>query len=85
MVNPSPYMIYLQSRGSILVASSPEILCRLGDDGTVTNRSVAVGPPSLCLPPNPTVREPSASTHKQQIRPFLGSRLPSTAFRERQL
>ena len=38
MVNPSPYMIYLQARGSILVASSPEILCRLGDDGIVTNR-----------------------------------------------
>jgi anthranilate synthase component 1 len=35
-------MIYLQARGSILVASSPEILCRLGDDRTVTNRFVAV-------------------------------------------
>jgi len=29
IVNPSPYMIYLQARGSILVASSPEILCRV--------------------------------------------------------
>ena len=38
MVNPSPYMIYLQARGSILVASSPEILCRVGEDRTVTNR-----------------------------------------------
>jgi hypothetical protein len=38
VVNPSPYMIYLQARGSILVASSPEILCRLGEDGKVTNR-----------------------------------------------
>ena len=28
-VNPSPYMVYLQSRGCILVASSPEILCRV--------------------------------------------------------
>jgi anthranilate synthase component 1 len=28
VVNPSPYMIYLQARGSIIVASSPEILCR---------------------------------------------------------
>lgn len=26
IVNPSPYMIYLQARGSVLVASSPEIL-----------------------------------------------------------
>ena len=39
MVNPSPYMIYLQARGSILVASSPEILCHVGADRTVTNRS----------------------------------------------
>jgi anthranilate synthase component 1 len=28
-VNPSPYMVYLQAEGSILVASSPEILCRV--------------------------------------------------------
>lgn len=31
IVNPSPYMIYLQARGAILVASSPEILCRIND------------------------------------------------------
>ncbi|THG16011.1 hypothetical protein TEA_008107 [Camellia sinensis var. sinensis] len=29
VVNPSPYMTYLQARGCILVASSPEILTRL--------------------------------------------------------
>ncbi|MCO5550639.1 hypothetical protein L7F22_004128 [Adiantum nelumboides] len=29
VVNPSPYMIYLQARGCILVASSPEILTRI--------------------------------------------------------
>ncbi|MCI0677167.1 MAG: anthranilate synthase component I, partial [Phycisphaerales bacterium] len=40
IVNPSPYMIYLQARGSILVASSPEILCRC-QDGEVTNRPLA--------------------------------------------
>ncbi|MHC5001666.1 MAG: anthranilate synthase component I [Planctomycetota bacterium] len=40
IVNPSPYMIYLQARGSILVASSPEILCRV-QDGLVTNRPLA--------------------------------------------
>ena len=44
MVNPSPYMIYLQARGSILVASSPEILCHVSEDRTVTNRSVLSGP-----------------------------------------
>jgi len=40
VVNPSPYMIYLQASGSILVASSPEILCRVRD-GIVTNRPLA--------------------------------------------
>ncbi len=37
-VNPSPYMVYLQAEGCILVASSPEILCRVrrarGDGGS---------------------------------------------------
>lgn len=44
-VNPSPYMVYLQTNGCILVASSPEILCRVRreDDGSlkVTNRPLA--------------------------------------------
>ena len=40
VVNPSPYMIYLQAEGSILVASSPEILCRVRDR-LVTNRPLA--------------------------------------------
>ncbi|MHC4946760.1 MAG: anthranilate synthase component I [Planctomycetota bacterium] len=40
IVNPSPYMIYLQARGSILVASSPEILCR-AEGGVVTSRPLA--------------------------------------------
>lgn len=43
-VNPSPYMVYLQARGCILVASSPEILCRVRtspDGRTVTNRPLA--------------------------------------------
>ena len=31
-------MVYLQAEGSILVASSPEILCRLDHDRIVTNR-----------------------------------------------
>lgn len=49
-VNPSPYMVYLQAQRCILVASSPEILCRVkhtqaGADGQseriVTNRPLA--------------------------------------------
>ena len=41
VVNPSPYMIYLQARGCILVASSPEILCRVTAERTVVNRPLA--------------------------------------------
>jgi len=49
-VNPSPYMVYMQCEGCILIASSPEILCRVRAappdlDGTprflVTNRPLA--------------------------------------------
>jgi anthranilate synthase component I len=40
VVNPSPYQIYLQAAGAILVASSPEILCRVRDR-VVTNRPLA--------------------------------------------
>jgi anthranilate synthase component 1 len=40
VVNPSPYQIYLQAEGCILVASSPEILCRVRDR-VVTNRPLA--------------------------------------------
>jgi len=52
-VNPSPYMVYMQTSGCILIASSPEILCRVrrerADGGVearrdrliVTNRPLA--------------------------------------------
>lgn len=44
-VNPSPYMVYMQAPPSILVAASPEILCRVhhdaGGDSIVTNRPLA--------------------------------------------
>ena len=40
VVNPSPYMFYLQIDGGMLVGSSPEILCRV-EDGVVTNRPLA--------------------------------------------
>uniref|UniRef100_A0A7S0G3H3 anthranilate synthase n=1 Tax=Rhodosorus marinus TaxID=101924 RepID=A0A7S0G3H3_9RHOD len=40
IVNPSPYMIYMQCKGCVLVASSPEILCRV-EDNVVTNRPLA--------------------------------------------
>ena len=37
VVNPSPFMFYLKSPETILVGSSPEIMCRV-EDGLVTNR-----------------------------------------------
>lgn len=40
VINPSPYMFYLQAGGAILVGSSPEILCRV-HDGTIINRPLA--------------------------------------------
>ncbi len=40
VVNPSPYMIYLQAEGCILAASSPEILCRCRDN-RITSRPLA--------------------------------------------
>jgi len=40
VVNPSPYMFYLQIDGAVLVGSSPEILCRV-QNGVVTNRPLA--------------------------------------------
>ncbi|KAF3324355.1 anthranilate synthase alpha subunit 1 [Carex littledalei] len=40
IVNPSPYMSYLQARGCILVASSPEILTRV-KKGKIVNRPLA--------------------------------------------
>ncbi|KAI8471172.1 MAG: ADC synthase [Monoraphidium minutum] len=41
VVNPSPYMVYMQARGCIIVSSSPEILCRVDRDRVVTNRPLA--------------------------------------------
>jgi anthranilate synthase component 1 len=40
VVNPSPYQIYLQAEGCMLVASSPEILCRVRGR-QVVNRPLA--------------------------------------------
>lgn len=40
VVNPSPYMFYLQIEGGMLVGSSPEILCRV-HDRQITNRPLA--------------------------------------------
>ncbi len=56
VVNPSPYQIYLQGAGVILVASSPEILCRVRDR-TVTNRPLAGTRPRGRTPEEDTALE----------------------------
>ena len=40
VVNPSPYLFYLQIEGGVLVGSSPEILCNV-TDGVATSRPLA--------------------------------------------
>lgn len=40
IINPSPYMIYMQCKDCVLVASSPEILTKVVD-GVLTNRPLA--------------------------------------------
>jgi anthranilate synthase component 1 len=40
VVNPSPYMFYLQAEGCMLVGASPEIICRV-QEGVVTSRPLA--------------------------------------------
>ena len=40
VVNPSPYMFYLQIEGAMLVGSSPEILCKV-QNRWITNRPLA--------------------------------------------
>ncbi|MEM6553374.1 MAG: anthranilate synthase component I [Planctomycetota bacterium] len=40
VINPSPYLFYLQVEGGVLVGSSPEILCRV-EEGVVTSRPLA--------------------------------------------
>jgi anthranilate synthase component 1 len=50
IVNPSPYQVYLQASGCILVAASPEILCRVRDR-TVVNRPLAGTRPRGATPP----------------------------------
>jgi len=70
-VNPSPYMVYMQARGCLLIASSPEILCRV--------RHGAAPSPRATLDPGATARRGSASEPCPQPliltnRPLAGTR-----------
>ncbi|GAA5922449.1 hypothetical protein JCM3775_005733 [Rhodotorula graminis] len=41
-LNPSPYMFYIEcGKGTQLVGASPECLCKVEDDGKVTNHAIA--------------------------------------------
>lgn len=69
IVNPSPYMIYLQARGSILVASSPEILCRVAE--AKTQAGAGAGTTSIAS------ADSLASSHSMRVvvnRPLAGTR-----------
>ncbi len=63
VVNPSPYMFYLQAAGSILVGSSPEILCRVeeaGSEGGEKGRTVISRPLAGTRRRGGTAREDAA-------------------------
>jgi anthranilate synthase component I len=61
-VNPSPYMVYLQAAGCMLIASSPEILCRVRRE---TGWAGAGSKPS----PRVVTNRPLAGTRKRGSSP----------------
>lgn len=73
VVNPSPYMIYMQARGSMLVASSPEILCRVTSEGTVVNRPLAGTRKRGATPEEDLALEKNLLV-RSRLRPLLFSR-----------
>ncbi len=71
-VNPSPYMVYLQAEGCILVASSPEILCRVRRDQPPLGSSASPLPIAHCPLPTPrftVTNRPLAGTRKRGATP----------------
>jgi anthranilate synthase component 1 len=62
-VNPSPYMVYMQAGACILVASSPEILCRV-EKGRVEKARGAAGEPAFTV-----TNRPLAGTRKRGATP----------------
>lgn len=65
-VNPSPYMVYMQCEGCILVASSPEILCRVRrESGPGTGHVFGAGEPGDRIVTN----RPLAGTRKRGTTP----------------
>lgn len=75
-VNPSPYMVYMQAEGCILVASSPEILCRVRRDhrGVPPVSTSAIRHPTSNIPLLVTNR-PLAGTRKRGSTPEIDAAL----------
>ncbi|MBX3404938.1 MAG: anthranilate synthase component I [Phycisphaeraceae bacterium] len=66
-VNPSPYMVYMQAQGCILVASSPEILCRVRHAGGPPLRGENA--PQSGAAPRVLTNRPLAGTRKRGATP----------------
>lgn len=70
-VNPSPYMVYMQAGPCILVASSPEILCRVRHSGAPSLGAPALrAGSSASFPPG----QESPATRTVTNRPLAGTR-----------
>jgi len=65
-VNPSPYMVYMQGEGCILVASSPEILCRVRKSEISNLKSQISSPGSFIVTNRPLAgTRPRGSTPQE--------------------
>ena len=60
VVNPSPYMFYLQAADCILIGSSPEILCRVEEDTKPLNDNAEHTPPRRTV-----ISRPLAGTRRR--------------------
>ncbi len=87
-VNPSPYMVYMQGEGCILVASSPEILCRVRRDENANRKSQSASTESASTghlhhrSSSPSrlrsTQQPAPSTFLVTNRPLAGTRRRGT-------
>jgi anthranilate synthase component 1 len=70
-VNPSPYMVYMQAQGCILVASSPEILCRVSQSPSAPAEGLAspAGPGAVKTHSFTITNRPLAGTRRRGSTP----------------
>jgi anthranilate synthase component 1 len=69
-VNPSPYMVYMQAEGCILVASSPEILCRVRKAPAAPSAAASASPTRFIV-----TNRPLAGTRKRGSTPEIDAAL----------